>query len=93
MDVSRDYSCLMFTVNLEGLEQEAKACWSGCWSITQWQHGMAVGGEHVSVAALQRAPVLPYPQSPALLAVGSREGNRCSVLHPAHSMSRACKAQ
>lgn len=33
MDISRDYSCIVFIVNLGGLEQDFKACWSGCGSV------------------------------------------------------------
>ena len=45
MDISRDYSCVVFIVTLGGLEQEVKACWSGCWSITHTSSKVWLLGE------------------------------------------------
>lgn len=64
------------------------------WSVTQSGSKVWLLGESMWVwrlSAVCSCHALP-PSSP-LLAVGSREGKDCSVLHLLQWMSRACKAQ
>lgn len=85
MAVSRNYSCIVFIVNLGGLEQKVKVCWSDCSSV-------AYGGSKVWLlgTACGCSLLLSCPHQHHCWQWGG-EGPCCPV--PLQSVSRSDQAQ